>query len=149
MDNIRRIAAEETVRLRPLLEELAMYHNSVSLHHAGAYPAHSIEDQLRAAAEDVRSGKAEIYAAECGGEIIGFGMIFAECGEGVIKYLVIAEAQRGRGIGRRLMGTVLARFSALGVRHIEVKVIAGNPALRFYETCGFELNAHLLWRREK
>lgn len=149
MDDIRVMAPEEIGCLRPLLEELAAYHNRISLHHAGAYPAHPIAEQLTAMEADVRDGRAAVYVAENGEEIYGFCMLSVTDGAGAIKYLIVTEAQRGKCLGRRLMDAVLARLSALGVRRIEVKVIAGSPALCFYEGFGFKMNAHLLWKNGK
>jgi ribosomal protein S18 acetylase RimI-like enzyme len=45
---------------------------------------------------------------------------------------------RGRGFGRRLMLTALDAARAHGYRQVALTVHPQNPAIRLYESCGFE-----------
>ena len=42
------------------------------------------------------------------------------------------------------MDWAMQPFRSKGVKSIEVKVVAGNDAIRLYEKYGFQINAHIL-----
>lgn len=59
-----------------------------------------------------------------------------------IRSLAIAEAQQGRGLGRALVTSVLARLRAEGIRRVRVATaIAGLGVVRFYLRLGFRAAA--------
>ena len=51
---------------------------------------------------------------------------------------------RGRGCGTALMDWAMQVFRQRGINSIEVKVAAGNDAIRLDEKYGFQLNAQIL-----
>jgi dTDP-4-amino-4,6-dideoxy-D-galactose acyltransferase len=66
--------------------------------------------------------------------------------------LAVDENQRGKAIGKKLVGAALAYFRDNKVTSVEVVTQkANNAACRFYETCGFKiksiLNIYHLWIR--
>lgn len=79
-------------------------------------------------------------------QIVGFAAGGAQrtdipdyAGELYAIYL-LREAQGG-GLGRRLMGAVVASLAGAGVRSMLAWVLAGNPAHRFYEKLGGQIVA--------
>ena len=58
--------------------------------------------------------------------------------------MVVLNSQRGKGHGARLMKWAMDKLREAGVAFVEVKVVDGNEAIRFYEKYGFKMNAHLL-----
>ncbi len=53
--------------------------------------------------------------------------------------IVVAEAMRGQGLGRVIMKMLEARVAAAGARWVKLEAIVANtPAVRLYETQGFE-----------
>lgn len=78
------------------------------------------------------------------------------CGLGVVdaKYIglfeiVVAEAYRGQGYGRRIMEGLLAEGRKRGARTAYLQVVAGNtPAEKLYESLGFK-EAYRYWYRKK
>ncbi|HEU5416844.1 MAG TPA: GNAT family N-acetyltransferase [Streptosporangiaceae bacterium] len=55
-----------------------------------------------------------------------------------IEYLWVAEKQRGSGFGLFMLGTILKRLQADGVRTVFLWVLDRNRgAVRFYERAGF------------
>jgi ribosomal protein S18 acetylase RimI-like enzyme len=55
----------------------------------------------------------------------------------------VAEEHRGHGHGRALMHLAEAESAALGASHLGLNVFAGNtPALRLYESLGYETTTH-------
>lgn len=65
--------------------------------------------------------------------------------------LVLASAQRGQGLGSRILGDLLARADAQGVAS-RLQVFHDNPAVALYERLGFvgveRTDTHLHMRRE-
>jgi ribosomal protein S18 acetylase RimI-like enzyme len=57
---------------------------------------------------------------------------------GIMDYLVVAPAHRGKGLGKRLVRAVEAMIVVAGVRRICVQTISWNTdAVRFYERLGY------------
>lgn len=148
MYTIRDLNEEEVPLLRALLEELADYHNRVASSFAGAYPTMPIDLHIRHMRDHVRERTACIVGlfAE-GGGLGGFGMASAESGYGEIDYLYIGEDLRGRGYGNDLMERLLAYLKERGAELVDIKVVLGNPARRFYQKYGFTLRSEVISKR--
>jgi ribosomal protein S18 acetylase RimI-like enzyme len=72
------------------------------------------------------------------GRDIGFGMSVAERGMAEIGAIVIDESLRGRGLGRALVGGLMAWARAQGARQAFLQVEESNaPAIRTYDALGF------------
>ena len=117
---MRELDYQETDRLAECLKELAEHHNEVSNGFKGCYPKRPFAETLEAFREDVQSGKSRIAVVEENDRVLGFCKTDV-CGtEGKIDYL------------------------QSGVNRIEVRVVDGNDAIRFYEKYGFRINAQIL-----
>ncbi len=84
------------------------------------------------------------FIAELNNQPVGYVIARREFKENEIIGHVIAIAVhpdfRGRGIGKRLMETVLQEFKKLGVKKVYLEVRVNNlPALRLYEKLGFKI----------
>lgn len=95
------------------------------------------------------SGDVVLFAAECGGQVVGF----AEIGEmnparrsGVLARVLLEKGQRGKGRGKELVNLVLDQAAkVLGLEEVKLIVYAGNlRAQRCYEACGFVRGEALL-----
>jgi hypothetical protein len=63
---------------------------------------------------------------------------------GAIQNVGIVPHHRGRGLGRALLLASLRGFQASGIPHVSLEVTAANqPALRLYESLGFQLTKTL------
>jgi len=59
---------------------------------------------------------------------------------GYLETLSVLPSERGRGVGTALLDAVQAHLSALGVRRMELTMVARNAeARRFYERAGFDV----------
>ncbi len=141
---IRTIEASEVFKLNGCLAALAAYHNAVSLHFGGAYPSRPYEQTLTMFSEALTEGRSQIAIIEGLNGVIGFCKLDFAGVSGKIDYLVVLPKHRGQGCGTALMDWAMQLFRQKGVKSIEVKVVAGNDAIRLYEKYGFRINAQLL-----
>ena len=79
-----------------------------------------------------------IIAVDGDGQALGYAGLRAVCVEGDVQTIAVAEAARGRGIGRALLTELLAEAERRGVRELFLEVRADNPAARgLYASMGF------------
>lgn len=89
-------------------------------------------------------GPGRVWVAEQAGELVGLVSLIVEDQEAEVEPLVVAAAQRDRGIGRLLLNHVVVQARELGVRHLKVRPVARNlEALRFYHQAGFRTLGHI------
>jgi ribosomal protein S18 acetylase RimI-like enzyme len=76
------------------------------------------------------------WLAERAGKLVGCALHWDS---GWLKDIVVAPAERGRGLGAALVGQGLAEFSRRGLSNVGLKVDPSNPtgAVRLYERLGF------------
>ena len=141
---MREISSEETGKLYECLEALAEHHNSVSVHFKGSYPQTPSIQKIKQFASDLEEGKSRIAVAENGNQVVGFCKINTGADTGVLEYLVVLDRERGKGHGAALMDWALNTFRALGMKDVDVKVVYGNEAIRFYEKYGFRARSVIL-----
>ncbi|KWF67655.1 GNAT family N-acetyltransferase [Burkholderia pseudomultivorans] len=85
-----------------------------------------------------------------GDQAIGLLKVSRSADEWHIHQLQLMPAHQGRGIGRAVLGSVLADATRANVP-VSLSVLHGNPARRLYERLGFRLvsetatSAHLTW----
>ena len=79
-----------------------------------------------------------VLGARDGGELVGAAMVGDDGHRGWVYYLAVAEAARGRGLGRELMTAAEAWLSARGCPKIQFMVRTDNTVvLDFYEHLGY------------
>lgn len=100
--------------------------------------------------------------AEEQGKVIGYAGLLKIMDEGNITNIVVEEAYRGRGIGRRLTEALLAEGRRDGMRAFTLEVRVSNAAaIHLYESLGFVRegvrrrfyehpteDALIMWKRE-
>lgn len=73
------------------------------------------------------------------GEVVGYGIMSVAAGEAHLLNICVAEAYRGRGIGRGLLNYLLRRARTFRAERIFLEVRPSNErALRLYRKMGFE-----------
>jgi putative acetyltransferase len=82
-----------------------------------------------------------LFAARADGEVIAIGAIKEiDPGHGELKTMHTAEAARGRGLGRTMLGHLLAETRRRGYRRVSLEtgtMDAFAPARALYESAGF------------
>ena len=141
---MRELNGGEVYRLGECLRELAAHHNEVSVNFRGHYPKKPFRETLESFEEDVNSGKSRIVVIEDGDKVQGFCKADISGAEGKIDYLIVLKEARGSGYGNDLMDWAVETLKQDGADRIEVRVVDGNDAVRFYEKYGFRINAHIL-----
>ncbi len=134
---IREIHSEETGKLFECLEALAEHHNQVSVHFKGCYPQTSSIQRIKQFESELKEGTSHIAVIDNDSKITGFCKIGTDGNTGILEYLVVLDWERGKGYGAALMDWALNTFQKLGIHEIDVKVVYGNEAIRFYEKYGF------------
>ena len=75
---------------------------------------------------------------EIGEGLVATAMAGYEGHRGWVNYLAVAESQRRRGLGRKMMEHIEARLKAMGCPKLNMQVRTGNAAaLAFYERLGY------------
>ncbi len=138
------LRGNETGRLLGILGELATYHNDVAEDFAGFYPIYAFDTQVREAGEMIDDGSARIDAVLEDGDIAGFGMASFSGKNGEIDFLYLRPHLRRRGLGAKLYNRLLRFLEDNGVEFIDVRVVKGNPAKRFYQRHGFRTRSDVM-----
>ncbi|MGM9528655.1 MAG: GNAT family N-acetyltransferase [Phascolarctobacterium sp.] len=141
---IKELAPAETEQLLPCLEALDAYHNAVSVHFSGSYPARENRVKLAEFKQCLKDGASKIAGVFQESDLLGFCKIDLFEDHGKLDYLVVLPGVRGKGLGDMLMQWALAEFARHGLGQIEVKVVYGNDAVAFYEKYGFRMNAQIM-----
>lgn len=141
---LKELVPAETEQLLPCLQALDAYHNAVSVHFSGSYPAKENSVKLAGFMQSIKAGTSKIVGVFQEISLLGFCKIDFLEQYGKLDYLVVLPEVRGKGLGDMLMQWALAEFARHGLEQIEVKVVYGNSAVDFYEKYGFQLNAQIL-----
>lgn len=101
--------------------------------------AFSMPWQAKDFLEMVEAEYAHYYAAIQEGRLVGCCGLRNIAGEGEITNVVVAEAARGKGIGRRLMEHMLAQAEEMGISACTLEVrVSNRAAISLYEKLGFK-----------
>lgn len=144
-EEIRSLTSDEVPLLRPCLEGLAAYHNRVAASFSGVYPTMPIATHLEHMKEHIRNDTALIiglFLAD--GTLGGFGMASYEDAYGEIDYLFVHKSLRGEGRGGQILDLLLAYLREKKVEFVDLKVVLGNPAKRFYQKYGFAVRSETM-----
>ena len=141
---MREITSEEVSKLYDCIRELSEYHNTKSVNFKGLYPLKPYEKTLESFEEALRNNESYIAVTEIENQVIGFCKVDINGENGKLDYLVVKEEFRGKGFGKELMDWAMLMFDKNNVRHIEVKVIDGNPTIHLYEKYGFRMKSLIL-----
>ena len=141
---MREITPDEVSKLYGCIRELSEYHNTKSVNFKGYYPLSSFEKTLESFEAALSSQDSYIAVTEIENRIIGFCKVDINGESGKLDYLVVKEEFRGKGFGKELMDWAMRIFAQSNVKHIEVKVVDGNPTIHLYEKYGFKMKSHIL-----
>lgn len=74
-----------------------------------------------------------------GDEVLGYGGFHKVLDEGHITNIAVKSTERGKGIGKFLMATLISQARERGVEHMTLEVNVNNArAIHLYESYGFK-----------
>jgi GNAT superfamily N-acetyltransferase len=138
---VRDYASGDYDACRSLWAELTEYHRSIygdpSI--GGDDPGAGFDDYL---AEPQRVGS---WVAESDGQVIGLTGLFDRGTRGEVEPVVVAEAARGRGIGRMVISRMVQEARGRGHEYLAIRPVARNvAAIRRFHAAGFRaLGGHV------
>lgn len=86
----------------------------------------------------IRRRDADVVVADADGELVGYAAAWFVADQAELGNIAVAGSWRRRGIGARLVATVLERAAERGMREVFLEVRPSNTvARRLYEQFGF------------
>lgn len=86
----------------------------------------------------LRRTDSDLIIAELDGSVVGYAVFWSVTDQGELGNVAVAEGHRGRGIGRKLVESVLERAGERGTLEIFLEVRRTNAgAQNLYRTFGF------------
>lgn len=79
-----------------------------------------------------------ILARDGDAQVLGFSLFRTVAGDSELLLLAVAPQAQHRGVGRNLLEYFVEDAKKNGAERIHLEVRDGNPAIRLYETAGFE-----------
>ena len=126
---------------RALWAELTEYHRRIygDSSIGGDDPGAGFDDYL------VMSERMGSWVAESDGRVVGLTGLLDRGRSGEVEPVVVAEAARGQGIGRRLICRVVEEAVAHGYEYLAIRPVARNvAAVRRFYAAGFRtLGGHV------
>lgn len=85
-----------------------------------------------------RLGRAHVYVAVLGGEVVGFVDYEAEGSTLHVHGIAVKDGYRGLGIGKKLLWQVIQDARNFRMKRVRLMTLEDNvPARRLYESLGF------------
>jgi ribosomal protein S18 acetylase RimI-like enzyme len=142
---IRRATPDDLAKVAVLAGQL------VRMHHAADPSRFMLVDRVEEGyqgwlRQELQRDPARILVAELDGEIVGYAYGTLEARDwnllldahGAIHDVLVVEAARRGGTGRRLVEALIAELEALGAPRIVLSTMVGNDAAqKLFAACGF------------
>ena len=153
--NIRKARKEDMKAVQDLRYKLSKYEKEIGLNIAVPEWGYT---EVGERDYNYFLNKQFIYVAEDNQKIVGFitGEILSKkewytVQLGTINNLFVLEEYRGKGIGKKLMETMMDAFKEKGINNFELYALNNNEnALKFYEKLGFrKYNVQMLYEENK
>lgn len=134
---IRKYRNEDRDYCRSLWKELTEWHRKIYQDPGigGEHPEDYFDKHL------AKVGLNNLWVAAIDNEPVGLVGLMNEEHEAEVEIepIIVSENYRGKGIGTRLIETVMAEARERGVRYLGVKPVARNaPTIRFLNKLGFK-----------
>jgi ribosomal protein S18 acetylase RimI-like enzyme len=137
---IRRYLPSDLESCRSLWVELTDWHRRIYEESTigGPDPGEHFDKHL------AKVGENNLWVALSDGNVVGLTGLMGEGDEAEVEPAIVSEAYRRRGIGKRLMETVITEAKNRGVKVLSVRPVARNvEAIRFFTDQGFVNVGHI------
>jgi ribosomal-protein-alanine N-acetyltransferase len=89
--------------------------------------------------DELANPHARYFVLKSGDEVIGYAGLWHIIDEGHITNIAVKHTERGKGIGKFLLATLISKAREVGVEHMTLEVNVNNaPAIHLYESYGFK-----------
>lgn len=137
---IRKYLPIDRESCRSLWRELTEWHRQIYRDPSigGSHPEDYFDKHL------ARVGADRLWVAILDSKVVGLTGLIVNGKEAEIEPLIVCKPYRNKGIGRKLVQTVIAEAEKLGVRFLNVKPVARNiEAINFFHRQGFKNIGHI------
>ena len=137
---IRKYLPTDRESCRSLWRELTEWHRQIYRDPSigGAHPEDHFDKHL------AKVGADYLWVAILDSQVVGLIGLIVNREEAEIEPLIVSQPYRHKGIGRRLVETVVAEANRLGVRFLSVKPVARNvEAIKFLHKQVFRNIGHI------
>lgn len=131
---IRKYRSSDMEHCRSLWKELTEWHRHIYKDPTigGENPENYFDDHL------AKVGPDKLWVAIEGDALVGLIGLAIAAEEAEIEPLIVSRGHRKKGIGKKLVKTVVSEARKQGVRLLSVKPVARNiPAIKFFYMHGF------------
>ncbi len=89
---------------------------------------------------ELSGGHVDLFVLEDAGRLLGYASLWRAGPEAQVATIVVRPEERGRGLGARLLGHMLARARAWGAEVLRLEVSAANAAaIALYQGAGLAI----------
>lgn len=132
---VRKFREADREQCRSLWRELTEWHRKIYQDPkiGGEHPEEYFDKHL------AKVGPENLWVAKIGSDIIGLAGLIIEGNEAEIEPLIVSKAYRGKGVGKKLLETVISEARKIGVRLLCIKPVARNvKTIRLLYEQGFK-----------
>jgi len=132
---IRSYQSGDREQCRNLWKELTEWHREIygDSTIGGEHPEDHFDEHL------AKVGPNHLWVAVQGSKVVGLVGLIVEGKEAEVEPLIVSKAYRHKGIGKKLVRTVVSEARNLGVKILTVEPVARNvQAIRFFYDQGFK-----------
>jgi len=125
---------------RSLWRELTEWHREIyqDLTIGGEHPEDYFDKHL------AKVGPDKLWVAIQASKVVGLVGLIVEGNVAEIEPLIISKTDRGKGIGRQLIETVVSEARKMGIRILSIKPVARNiKTIKFLYKHGFQNLGHI------
>ena len=140
MTTIRQYESGDLQACRDLWVELTIHHRRIYRVEeiGGEDPGSQFDEHLTAI------GPGRLWVAEDEGRVVGLTGLIVDGTSGEVEPVIVAEGERGAGIGGSLVARVIAEARQLGIQLLSVRPVGRNStAIRFFSDVGFDVLGHV------
>jgi len=137
---IRKYLSIDRESCRSLWRELTEWHRQIYQDPSigGSHPEDYFDKHL------AKVGADHLWIAILDSRVVGFAGLIVNEEEAEIEPLIVSQPYRNKGIGRKLLETVIAESCGRGTRFLTVKPVARNiEAIKFFYKQGFRNIGHI------
>ena len=131
---IRKFQPSDIDACRRLWRELVEWHRTLYEDNSigGEHPETYFDKHL------LRVGEKQLWVAVLGSKVVGFIGLISRENKGEVEPLIVSQVHRHKGIGTKLINTVMAEAQRTGLRSLSIKPVLRNlEAIQLFNKQGF------------